>query len=307
MNILLCYRWSPYTTAAYYAKAFRALGHDVRTCGPYDEAQWAAWPEAQRYRLTGPHYQGEPGRWNPMHGSYDDDGWWPNVKIWIEAGRGWVGILAPVDWPTMAYFIDSHTHWQEHVKNVPCFDIVFVADIRYVGEYGPNAHWLPMACDPDLHTPTRMEPPDYDVAFVGNTYPGSPLYEDRRQTLAALAKRYKCRFESGVYFQDMANVYASARVVFNKSVLGDLNMRVFEGMCSGRPLVTDLVDGLESLYWRGSGPAFYQLDQEMYMGINAMLSHPDWADGDGDANRENVLAHHTYARRAAQMLQEAGL
>jgi glycosyltransferase involved in cell wall biosynthesis len=214
--------------------------------------------------------------------------------------------MLPKGIPTIAYYIDSHTQRGWHIEDAGRYDHVFVADIRYVSEYGPNAHWLPMACDPELHTPTVTGEPQYDVAFVGNTYPGSPLYEDRRQTLAALAKRYKCNFQSGVYFQDMANVYASAKVVFNKSVLGDLNMRVFEAMCSGRPLVTDHVEGIGELDGDLLLYDYRDMDEARFL-IDRLLGGSCDRPAILERHRLALLAHHTYVHRAAQMLQEAGL
>ena len=273
MRILLSYAYKPYTTAVYYERAFKALGHEVTRCAP-DESSWVA----SDLQL--------------------------DLFVWIEAGGGIHPLLVPPNVRTCALYIDSHTQRTWHIPDAKRYDHVFVSDIRYVGEYGPNAHWLPMACDPVLHTPTRTGPPEYDVAFVGNTYPGSPLYEDRRQALEVLRKRYKCNFWSNVYFQDMANVYASARVAFNKSVMGDLNMRVFEAACSGRAVVTDDVEPLDMM---GAPGARFHSDYEMHDIISELVTYPHLAVEYGAVWRQWVLAHHTYAHRAAQMLQEAGL
>ena len=281
MRILVSYVHRPYTTAIYYERAFERLGHLVCRTGL----------EMDHVALA----------------------WKPDLFVWIEAGGALHPAVLPTGMPTVAYYIDSHTQRGWHIEDARRYDHVFVSDSRYVGEYGPNAHWLPMACDPDLHTPTRTEPPEYDVAFVGNLYPGSPLYEDRRRTLAELAKRYRCNFQSGVYFTDMANVYASAKVVFNKSVMGDLNMRVFEAMCSGRPLVTDRVEGLQQLF--GTYPAdeprrcvSYNGTEDLIGKLDALLTDRILWLGDyiGATGRAEVLAHHTYAHRAAQILAEVG-
>jgi len=276
MNIFLAYRWSPYTTARYYERAFRMLGHDT----------------SHRFSRTD----------SPVA-----DEWAPDVFLWIEAGGGMRPRMVPRTIPTIAYYIDSHTQRVWHVEDAKRYDHVFVADGRYVSEYGSCAHWLPMACDPDLHTPTVVTAPRYDVAFVGNLYPDSPLYEDRRRTLDALTKRYKCNFQSGVYFQDMANVYASARVAFNKSVMGDLNMRVFEAMCSGRPLVTDNVEALYGMLQNMADIERYADMDEAFQYIDFLLANPEVANQIGRQGRDAVIAHHTYTRRAAQMLREAGL
>ena len=293
MNILLAFAWSPYTTAAYYAKAFRAMGHDVRTVGPSDAERWASWPGARRYRLTGPHYSGEWGEWGP------------GVCVWIDAGGDWCADLRDFGAPTIGYFIDSHSRLAQHVQNAPLFDKVFVAHRQYVDRI-PGAEWLPVACDPDVHTPTVTGEPLYDVAFVGNTYGGAPMYAERRRLLATLRERYKLRAESGMYFEGMANVYASARVAFNVSTGGDLNMRVFEAMCSGTPLVTDTAPGSGLLdlfgYLEHLLVYFDNSPRCLWEQIDILLSSRDAANRIAAAGRAEVVAHHTYAHRAAQML-----
>ena len=175
---------------------------------------------------------------------------------------------------------------------------------------------------------------EYDIAFVGNTYGDHPLYAERRRLLALLSERYKVRVEQGVYFRNMADVYASARVVFNRSACGDLNMRVFEAMCAGRPLVTDAVPGLLDLFEDCKHLFVYRNDDELSR-IATPLNEFTWCerdDGDcencacycdcpesadgillmelgwiGEAGREEVLAHHTYLHRVQTILQAVGL
>jgi glycosyltransferase involved in cell wall biosynthesis len=227
--------------------------------------------------------------------------------MWIEAGGDW--LPTPVfhrgGAPIVGYFIDSHSRLEQHKAVAEQFTHRFCAQRQYADALG--ATWLPVACDPDVHTPTRTGPPEYDVAFVGNTYGDSPMYARRREVLDLLAGRYKCNFQSGVYFEDMANVYASARVAFNVSTNGDLNMRVFEAMCSGRPLVTDGVEGLGWLYEGGEvGPLAYANEADMLATIDSLLAEPISAAECGRFARLNAIARHTYLHRAQQMLKAVG-
>jgi len=293
MNILMAFRYSPHTTAAYYAKAFRTLGYDVRTWGP--TVDLTPWREDQRYRLTGPHHPQPYG-----------DGWQPDLYVYIEAGAGWWPQGLPWQTPTIAYFIDSHSRLTEHIARAPRFDHVFYAHKQFADAFGPGAHWLPVACDPDVHTPTHVpNGPEYDVAFVGNVYGNDPIYAERRRLLNLLRQRYKCNFVSGAYFEDMANVYANARVVFNRSAHGDLNMRVFEAMCSGRPLVTDYVASIENLF-DSTHLVTYHKERALLEAIDALLDFPEIAKRVGERGRAEVVANHTYVHRAQQMLAEVG-
>lgn len=303
MNILLSFLWSPYTTAAYYAKAFRELGHDVRTVGPH-RAGSTNMPINQLYRVTPSHdvLTGEGSFSGPIR--YELLPWKPDIYIWIEAGGRWRPIDLPMDIPTIGYFIDSHSQIAWHERAAPKFNYRFCAQRQYADALG--ATWLPMACDPRVHTPTVNGEPEYDVAFVGNTYGDAPLYAKRREVLGKLTRRYRCNFQSGVYFEDMANVYASARVAFNISASGDLNMRVFEAMCSGRPLVTDRVEGLEDAESPRAN-LLYTSEETMFYAMEQVGANTEAAKRLGANGRAEVLAHHTYKHRAAQMLAEVGL
>jgi len=298
MNILMAFLYSPPTTACYYAKAFRALGHDVRTWGPSRDL--SGYREDQRYRLTGPHMAA------PLA-----DGWRPDLYVYIEAGAGWFPNDVPQHTiPSVAYFIDSHSRLQEHLERAPYFDHVFYAHKQFGDAFGPGTHWLPVACDPEVHTPTVMpDELEYDVAFVGNVYPEVALYEPRREALRMLAGRYKCQFVSGVYFEDMANVYANARVVFNRSAHGDLNMRVFEAMCSGRPLMTDYTheNGILDMFEPYVHLMYYEDLDDLTFTAAALINGPRMARMIGAAGRAAVLAEHTYIHRAQQMLADVGI
>jgi len=312
MNILMSFLYSPPTTACYYAKAFRQLGHDVRTWGPSRDL--SRYREDQRYRLTGPH-NSVPYKEIKKRLMTTLDRWQPDLFIYIEAGDGWwPGPLISSDIPSVAYFIDSHSRLQEHLERAPYFDHVFYAHKQFGDDFGPDAHWLPVACDPDVHTPTCVpNEPEYDIAFVGNVYPDVALYEPRREALRMLAGRYNCNFVSGVYFEDMANVYANARIVFNHSARGDLNMRVFEAMCSGTPLVTDPAPGggLEELFGREPDVmplCFAYTDEESLLRcIREITQWTGLGQEMGQLARAEVLAEHTYVHRAQQMLAEVGL
>jgi glycosyltransferase involved in cell wall biosynthesis len=281
-NILCAYRYSPYTTANYLVKALRALGHEVRCFGPGQ-------PEAV------------------------GDCWHCDAVIWVEAGGGrpqWRGpFILPIK-RKAAWFLDSHSQHSWHREFAQHFNHVFVAQRAYVDRFDRPATWLPVACDPDIHTPPEGIEPEHDVVFCGHTYPGSPLYERRRRLLAMLAEHYDLGVYKGAYLQDMAIAHAKGRVVFNVSTSDDLNMRVFEALCSGRPLVTDWVPeaGIPELFGEPPPMDFYQANLEALKVIDEVLASPPEAlDFWGARGRAAVLARHTYRHRAQQMLEVMGL
>ena len=95
----------------------------------------------------------------------------------------------------------------------------------------PTADWLPLACDPAIHAKHELAK-RYEVAFVGNVFPGP-----RSELLEVIRRRYLRTFIGQRYFEEMARTYSAARIVFNRSISNDVNMRVFEAMACGSLLL----------------------------------------------------------------------
>lgn len=86
-----------------------------------------------------------------------------------------------------------------------------------------------------LHTinyPAPLETcEEYDVVFVGNVVPW--VQKERGQWLRRLLKlsdHLKIRIETQVYGEEFRKLLQSAKVVFNHSIRGEANMRVFESL-----------------------------------------------------------------------------
>ena len=284
-NLLVAYRYSEYTTANYLVKALDRLGHNTICIGPG-------------------HLMDLATLWA--------DYWRTDALIWIEAGGGLPEWLEPImveGKVKAAWFIDSHSQHEWHRIAAHDFDHLFVAQRAYVDQFDRPVTWLPVACDPEIHTPPEGIEPEHDVVFCGHTYPGSPLYERRRRLLDMLGERYDLGVYEGAYLRDMAIAHAKGRVVFNVSTCGDLNMRVFEGLCSGRPLVTDWVPGagLDTLFEPYKHLMLYEDAEQLPYTIDALLSDAGMRESIGTVGRAEVLARHTYRHRAQQMLEVMGL
>lgn len=300
-NVLMLYHFSPPTTANYLARALRANGHEARTAGTMASLQGYKTP----YRLWGPHTY-PLGEHETLDMARLGD-WRPDLILWVESGgaRGANWDLLDSGIPTAGYFIDSHNPdklvW--HKRFAPLFDFRFCAQRPWCEEL--DAEWLALACDPEIHTP-RVYSEEYDLAWVGGPWASHPLYRKRFETMEKLAARYKCNFRSGVYFEDMANVYGSAKIGWHMSVTGkDLDMRVFEIMCSGKPLVTDYIEGLPIS--KGISGVVYSAEDGMFDVINWLLDDPDKRVSMAQEARAEMLAAHTYQHRAHQLMHAVGV
>lgn len=210
---------------------------------------------------------------------------------------------------TAFYAIDSHTSFREHFSrsNVTSYDYVFVAQKDMVEEYRragcSRVSWLPPAADPEIHRPLKQKRL-FDICFVGN------LWSGRKQFVDALQMRHNnLRWYVGKqYMHNMSSIYSASNMILNKSLCGDLNMRVFEGMASGRLLITDKIgNGLSELFTDGKELIIYSDLEEAYRAIEHYAVHAEEREAVAVSGMRSVLRAHTYEHRARRILAATGL
>ncbi len=207
--------------------------------------------------------------------------------------------------PTALWAIDNHLHavtddgW--HLDVAPRFDHVFAAQksaLLRLAARGAQAHWLPLAADPEVHAPHHVAK-DLDVVFVGNVL---PIHRRRRALLDRLARRFRTTSVKGVFREDMARVLSRAKVVWNCSLAGDLNMRVFEALAAGSCLVTDRAgNGLLELFEDGGHLALYD-DETLEEVVAGLLADGPRRARLAERGRRLVVSHHTYTHRMRELI-----
>ena len=207
--------------------------------------------------------------------------------------------------PSAWWAIDTHVGFDRCLAQARSCDLVFAAQrdgaerLRHAGV--ASAIWLPLACDPAVHR-RHDGPKRFDVAFVGNLFAGP-----RADLLDLIQRKYHNSFVGRCYFDEMARTYSAARTVFNRSILNDVNMRVFEAVACGSLLVTnDLADnGQTDLFRDGTHVATYRDGDELLDKIDFYLKHPDArAKVESDGMREAVEKH-TYRHRMETIVTAA--
>jgi 2-polyprenyl-3-methyl-5-hydroxy-6-metoxy-1,4-benzoquinol methylase len=210
----------------------------------------------------------------------------------------WPADLRPSAW----WVIDTHMDFAWDLEKARDFDFVFAAQkdgARQLREGGiASAQWLPLACDPEIHRPHSVEK-TFDVGFVGNVYVGP-----RADLLERIQREYPNSFVGQAYFDDMARVFSATRIVFNRSVVNDVNMRVFEALACGSLLLTnDLTDnGLSDLFLDNVHLATYGHEEKLLHKIEFFLQHSGLRESIANAGRREVLARHTYRHRMQTIL-----
>lgn len=301
MQIAMAYAEYPSTTAEFLARAFRSKGHQVHILS------------LQKFRRAKPNIAFRYLERNvPLISWVDARRWirWhkldPDLFLWVESPRFVeVKVRDPFPCPTACYVIDTHMRPVELKALARQYGTVFVAqrdDALAFAAEGLNAQWLPLAADSEIHAPAQV-PIEYDVGFVG--YIEATRYRERFQLLRAMSQEFKVNV-ARAYGRGMAEAYCRSRIGFNKSLKGDLNMRVFEVMAMGLPLLTDRIgNGLTDLFEEGKHFVGYDDREELMEQVRRLLADEPLCGRIGRTARERVLAEHTYAHRAESILAHA--
>jgi hypothetical protein len=235
--------------------------------------------------------------------------WTPHLVVTIQSGGpGWVNV-AKLACPTAYISVDTW-HESDEFTSARSSDFVFVAQRvfePYMKETGSrNAHWLPLACSPEHHFPVPMEP-EADVVFVGSTKYAAN--EQRMQRLSRLDEKFSVVILDGVGGPVMCGISCRGRLTFNSSIAEDLNMRVFEVLAMGQPLLTNRdaeINGLLDLFEDGKHLITYT-DEDLVETVRSWLALPEEYKAIGQAGRTEVLARHTYEHRVLKLLETIAL
>lgn len=113
--------------------------------------------------------------------------------------------------------------------------------------------------DPAVHRPVPGAERDIDIAMVGNF--NHAVQSDRARWLArvaALSARWRVCVTTNVHGEDYARLMSRSRIVFNRSIRGEMNMRAFEAPACGALLFLErgnrevgayYADGLECVLY----------------------------------------------------------
>ena len=214
------------------------------------------------------------------------------------------GALREVRGTTVAILIDVHQQLTWRLAYSRYFDHVFIAQADYVDAFKaighPSVHALPLACDPAIHFKDGLIR-DIDVGFVGKFgVPGS----DRQQVLQQVLSRFRTNDVNRSYSpSEMGEIYSRSKIVFNKSINRDLNMRFFEGLASGALLVTDRIgNGLSEVAEEGVHYVGYDTADEAIEKMRYYLAHENERIEIAARGQQLAFERHTYAARLATIL-----
>lgn len=230
--------------------------------------------------------------------------WRPDLIVTIQSGVPPIDGVDRVTCPTAYISVDTWHDFAEMVYARP-YAFVFAAQREFAAHFADagcaDSHWLPLACDPDVHRPIECRK-DYDVSFVGST--DRRVHAQRVDRLERLAAKHSVLVDTALDAESMSRAVCRGRLAFNSSVAQDVNMRVFEAMAMGVPLLTNRdadANGLLDLFREGEHLIAYD-DSDLETRAQYNLAHAEWRQRIGDAGRREVLERHTYAHRVDLLL-----
>ena len=232
-----------------------------------------------------------------------------DADLFIKCDDGIYSPWNPALKPGHYFCIDSHIEvgFRQKIIKEGDFDTVSVVHSQGLGvDWGrDDIYWNPVGCDPKIHYVGAKEK-KYDGCFIGNFHNG--LAGPRIEALDAFFRACPTIFFGNRMFQQMAEIYAESRLVFNRSINGDANMRVFEALCSGSCLVTDRVPDLARLgLVDGRDYVGYSSIEELTAATKILLANDDERERIAFNGRAAVLEKHTYAHRARAILENLKL
>lgn len=121
-------------------------------------------------------------------------------------------------------------------------------------------------------------PKDIDVAFVGNlNHTAHSVRARYLERLGRLSGRYRIVIATQIYSEDYGRLLSRARIVFNHSIRGELNLRVFETMACGSLALLE-EENLEVRDWFEPGRELVLYNHANFEECIAhYLAHPDEA------------------------------
>lgn len=298
MNILLAYNKIPWTTGLYLEKALKKK-HCVESFDLGKTPYWTNFYNQLPFFIP----KGFPiyvqSVINKLKKSFD-------MIIEVDsAGQYHFLGFKRLNIPTILWSLDTHEpdKIKFHIYFKNDFSHIFSCHKNYMYKLGNDCRWVPVACDPDLHKKYYL-PKIYDVVFVGTTNPKD--YPERVRLLKLIGEKFNLKVFSGIYGEEMTKIYSQAKIVFNKSVRGDLNSRVFEALSSGSLLLTDRLKpeaGLEELFQDKKHLVLYDNENDLLEKIDYYLKSETEREEIAYNGHKEALAKHTYEHRAEEMLK----
>ena len=298
MKIALFYRHFPMAIGRYFDMAFRNLGHEVITIGPFSGGS-IPWGEEFHFE----EYAFPPDIDTSAMGSQDisselvlsllaSKDFLPDVIIQISDGSYIQG-----KFPFPNVIVGTDPHCINYLPMLQSADLFACMQKYYMDRYSfANKVWVPYAYADGIHQPYSIEK-EYDVVFVGIIYP------KRKLALEELQKAgLKVLATTGYLYEEYAKLYSKGKISFNWSSELDTPARFFEGMAMNTCVVTNKTPDMDLLPFEEGRDYLTFTDESDIVRVIKDALLDDKYKNVAASGFEHVLGH-TYEDRANSILK----
>jgi glycosyltransferase involved in cell wall biosynthesis len=180
------------------------------------------------------------------------EGDWDNY-LYVDCGDG--SPMESVRHPSIFWISDMvfphqypHSPPERYLAAAQTHDWVYAAQpsaVAWLREQGVDARWLPLAANPDVHKPYKAKKELKWIALWHNC-------GERIKLIEYLSKEIPGGWVSWQNEDKYARQMSRARCSLNLARVGETNLRVFETMAIGVPLITSRgTEGIDELFVEG--------------------------------------------------------
>ncbi len=202
------------------------------------------------------------------------------------------------------WFVNSPETYIARMRNFDQSYVFTTASLKYCQEQGLNTKFLRFAADPTYHHHYAEVEPIYDWVAIWHNC------ENRPQAIDEIYKVYpnglvswKGQGPTWGGAHDYSYHMCSGKCALNYPRSNMVNMRVYEVMAIGVPLITMRVDDMHKCgFAEGDHYLGFNSNQELIDQMGRALYYPEAAQIMAKRAQEFVLQNHTYKHRALELL-----
>jgi spore maturation protein CgeB len=231
---------------------------------------------------------------------------------------------------TALWTVDPPHTFQPLIRAAPLYDIVFCGGTEaqeLLAEAGiKDTHWLPFACDPELHKPVEVNPEERakwgsDITFVGSLYPNRrdifeaicdydlKVWGPGWEKLPPDSPLKKSVVEAKLEPEDWKKIYSSSKIILavhyqdGKIPCYQASPKVYETLACQSFLMVDNQRDVKSLFEDGTHLAVFKDIPDLRKKINYYLSHPEERNKIAIQGHREAVQKHTYVHRIKKLIR----
>ncbi|MDP6507162.1 MAG: glycosyltransferase, partial [Planctomycetota bacterium] len=239
------------------------------------------------------------------------EGWEPDLVIWLCHYNPIPEGIEHSPYPTVATVGDWNLLFTSFKDDLKRFDWIVTdkSGVEMLRRGGfENVDYWPMFAH-DVYNHRRMENVEriYDVVMIGNF--NHSIQRDRSHWLHRLAKlknRFDIHLLCGIYGEDYTRLLNQAKIVFNRSIRGEMNMRAYEATACGALLFME-EDNLEiNDFFKDRVECVLYNEDNLEELIEYYLTHDEERERIAEAGYQRVQqeTQHHHFERLVELLQE---